>query len=205
MANQGFLSVFVVGMSFITQFVKNIKNTITHQTPKPEKKPTQTPQPEEKPTLNPDTLLETLFRTCVKSLLKFQAVSKSRFSLINHPLFIRWHLKFNFSRNCELICNCISYHRRQNIIALLRANGPPVSVLKVDKFGPSLVHCPVRINFRDFSRNMVICGSINGIVVCMSHLGGFEKKCLGLWNPAVEASCSSAYQELVPNVGGLGL
>lgn len=170
MANRGLLSLYVAGRSYITRFI----NLISPQTP-----------PEKNPPLNADTFLETMIRTCARSLLRFQAVSRSWFFFINHPGFVREHLRCNRARNREMLCNCLTFCESHNIVSFLRAKGPEVSIFEVDRRDSYRADdSQTRLDFFNFARKMIICGSVNGIV-CICHSKEFGEKFLGLWNPAV--------------------
>ena len=144
-------------------------------------------------TLPADLVLEILYRTQVKALVRCKCVSKSWYALINHPTFIQKHLEFNTPRNTLLICNfgCDSklakhslfsdYSRR--LIGLVSVTGPPIPLLQVDRHFTNRPNYPKKINFHDFSKRMVISGSINGIV-CLAHYQEMSGRFVALWNPS---------------------
>ncbi|KAK1370998.1 hypothetical protein POM88_037090 [Heracleum sosnowskyi] len=159
-------------------------------------KPTKSPLPsnpstneeEEKPipisTLEPEPFLDVLYRFSVKSLLRCRSLSKSWTALIGYPAFIQKHIDFNSSRNQQLICNSLYDRGRRRLIAFLSVKGPPIPVLDINLNFTERSNYPRIINFPDFSRKMVLAGSINGIV-CLSHHKEMLGQYVALWNPAI--------------------
>ncbi|KAL8107370.1 hypothetical protein AgCh_023959 [Apium graveolens] len=144
-------------------------------------------------TLPAHLVLEILYRTPVKSLVRFRCVSKSWFALLDHPTFIQMHLEFNTLRNKLLICNicCDDKSALKNspsgdysskLIALLGVTGPPIPLLRVDRHFTDRPNYPKKINFPDYSKRMTLCGSINGIV-CLAHYEEMSGRFVALWNP----------------------
>ncbi|KAL1815192.1 hypothetical protein ACET3Z_017766 [Daucus carota] len=143
-------------------------------------------------TLPADLVLEILYRTQVKALVRCKCVAKSWYALINHPSFIQKHLEFNTPRNTTLICNFgydsmlpknshfDDYSRR--LIGLLSVTGPPTPLLRVDRHFTNRPNYPKKINFPDFSKRMFVAGSINGIVF-LSHTQEMSGRFVALWNP----------------------
>ncbi|KAL1815976.1 hypothetical protein ACET3Z_018550 [Daucus carota] len=161
--------------------VKNAKTKRrSHKHPRPSNPPAvEDKKPTIVKTLPASLILEILCRTPVKSLVRFKCVSKSWLALLNHPTFIHMHLRFNtISRNTQLICNC------NHFIALLSFSQPPIPVLNINRNFTTRPNYPRRINFPDFSKNMVIAGSING-VVCLTHYKEMLGRYVALWNPAI--------------------
>ncbi|KAL1815162.1 putative F-box protein At4g38870 isoform X1 [Daucus carota subsp. sativus] len=168
-----------------------------HKPPKPQHHPTPSAAEKDKTitvkTLPADLVLQILYRTQVKALVRCKCVSKSWYALINHPTFIQKHLEFNTPRNTLLICNfgCDSklakhslfsdYSRR--LIGLVSVTGPPIPLLQVDRHFTNRPNYPKKINFHDFSKRMVISGSINGIV-CLAHYHEMSGRFVALWNPS---------------------
>ena len=80
-----------------------------HKPPKPQHHSTPSAAEKNKTitvkTLPADLVLQILYRTQVKALVRCKCVSRSWYALINHPTFIQKHLDFNTSRNTLLICN----------------------------------------------------------------------------------------------------
>lgn len=73
---------------------------------------------------------------------------------------------------------------------MLGFNKPPVSLLRIEneRIGSKVVRGYVReISFDDFSKDMVLAGSINGIV-CLSNGNEFFGRFVALWNPAVKCA-----------------
>lgn len=171
--------------------VKNGKSKKKYHKPTKPHHHSNPPLPEEnKPTsvktLPPHLLLQVFYRTPVKSLVRFKCVCKSWLALVNYPTFIQMHLTFNTSRNDkQLICSCgngVSYSHR--VIALLSLSQEPVPVLNIDKHYTERPNYPKKINFRDFSKKMVLAGSVNGIV-CLSHCEEMSERFVALWNPSI--------------------
>ncbi|KAL8107374.1 putative F-box protein At1g46984 [Apium graveolens] len=177
--------------------VKNGKTKKKYHKPtKPHHHSSSPPAQQNKPitvkTLPTDLLLEILYRTPVKSLVRCTCVSKSWFALIHNPTFIQMHLNFNTSRNKLLICSICcddksemkdfngDYSRR--LIALLGVTGPPMPILRVDRHFTDRPNYPKKINFPDFAKRMCISGSINGIV-CLAHYAEMSERFVALWNP----------------------
>ncbi|XP_074333107.1 putative F-box protein At3g10430 isoform X2 [Apium graveolens] len=156
--------------------------------------PAQANKPISVKTLPAHLVLEILYRTPVKSLVRFKSVSKSWFALINHPTFIKMHLDFNTSKNDKnkLICSC-GYGTFIDI-ALLSLSEEPMNVLRINKDFTERPNYPRKINFRDFSKNMVLAGSVNGIV-CLSHSEEMSERFVVLWNPSICCWCPIALVE----------
>ncbi|KAK1367961.1 hypothetical protein POM88_034053 [Heracleum sosnowskyi] len=145
-------------------------------------------------TLPAHLVLEILFRTPVKSLVRCKCVSKSWFALIHDSTFIQMHLEFHTSRNKLLICDicyddksvlknaCGDYSHK--LIALLGVIGPPIPLLRVDIHFTDRPNYPKKINFPDFSKRMILAGSINGIV-CLAHCEEMSERFVVLWNPGI--------------------
>lgn len=157
-------------------------------------KPTKHPRPSTPPpkennliginTLPPEAFLEVLYRLSLKDLQRCRCLSKSWVALIDHPAFIQKHLEFNSSRNTQLICSTAHDNDRRKLVAFLSANGPPIPVLDIDIHFTNRPNYPRQINFFDFSKKMVLAGSINGIV-CLSHRQEMFGRFVALWNPAI--------------------
>ncbi|KAL8107377.1 F-box/LRR-repeat protein At2g43260-like [Apium graveolens] len=173
--------------------VKNGKTKKKYHKPTKPSGPSNPPPPEEKQpnnakTLPADLLLEVLYRTPVKSLVRCKCVSKSWLALLQHPVFIRMHINFNTARfNKHLLCNtmCDSSKHSRKLIAYLGVTGPPVPVLHIDTQYTARPNYPRIINFPDFSKDMFLAGSINGIV-CLGHYKEMFGRFVALWNPAIK-------------------
>ncbi|KAK1367972.1 hypothetical protein POM88_034064 [Heracleum sosnowskyi] len=172
--------------------VKNGKTKKKYHKPSKTAGPSNPPAAEEKKpitvkTLPADLVLEILYRAPVESLVRCKCVCKSWLALLQHPVFIRMHIKFNTSRNNEqLLCNsmCDKFKQSQKLIGFLRPSGPPVPVLQIDTQYTVRPNYPRIINFPDFSKNMFLAGSINGIV-CLGHYNEMFGRFVALWNPAI--------------------
>ncbi|KAK1367963.1 hypothetical protein POM88_034055 [Heracleum sosnowskyi] len=81
-----------------------------------------------------------------------------------------------------LICSC-GYSTFVDI-ALLSLSQDPEVVLHIDRDFTDRPNYPRKINFRDFSKNMVVAGSVNGIV-CLSHSEEMSERFVVLWNPSI--------------------
>ncbi|XP_017230044.1 uncharacterized protein LOC108204891 isoform X1 [Daucus carota subsp. sativus] len=96
------------------------------------------------------------------------------------------HLDFNTSRNNkQILCNTTdiaNYGRK--VVAYLRVNGPPIPVLHIDTEFTVRPNYPRVINFADFSKNMSLGGSVNGIV-CLANYAEMFGQFVALWNPAI--------------------
>lgn len=139
-------------------------------------------------TLPADLIAEILCRTPVKTLVRSRCVSKSWYALIHHPSFIKLHLCFNLARNNKVIVsnsyNPVADFSLKRIISLKGINDPPVTMLHVHKLLPFRRDFPEKMNFPDFSKSMVLAGSING-VVCLTHFREIRERFVALWNPAI--------------------
>lgn len=135
-----------------------------------------------------DLIAEILCRTPVKTLVRSRCVSKSWYALIHHPSFIKLHLCFNLSRNNKVILsnsyNPVADFGLKRIISVHGINDPPLTVLPIHKLLPFRRDFLHKINFPDFSKSMVLAGSINGIV-CLTHFREMRKHFVALWNPAI--------------------
>ncbi|KAK1367968.1 hypothetical protein POM88_034060 [Heracleum sosnowskyi] len=166
--------------------VKNGKTKKKYHKPtKPQHHSSPPAAQEDKPitvkTLPADLVLEILFRTPVKSLVRCNCVCKSWFALIHHPTFVKMHLDFNSSRkDKQLICRS----PEQTLISLISLVKPPVILLNINKYFTDRPNYPRKINFTDFSKNMVLAGSVNGIV-CLSHYEEMSERFVALWNPSI--------------------
>ncbi|KAK1367971.1 hypothetical protein POM88_034063 [Heracleum sosnowskyi] len=69
-------------------------------------------------------------------------------------------------------------------VALLGLDQSPVTVFNIDRNFTTRPNYPRKINFTDFSKNMVVAGSINGIV-CLAHFKEMLGRYVALWNPGV--------------------
>ncbi|KAL8106912.1 uncharacterized protein LOC141672932 [Apium graveolens] len=154
--------------------------------------------------LPPSLIIKILTHTDPKSLARLKCVSKSWYALITNPLFIKKHLLIHSTNtHTHIICNAYitrkpntrncshrSTHSTCNRINCSKV----VSLLRVDKMPVRLVelengvngNCEFRkgIGFGEFSKNMVLAGSVNGVVLVM-NLGELNERFVGLWNPGV--------------------
>lgn len=89
--------------------------------------------------------------------------------------------------NNHIIFNSIVRNHTDTHICSLRFNKPLVSLLRIEneRIGSKVKECPYQVTFDDFSKDMVLAGSINGIV-CLSHDNEFFGRLVALWNPAVK-------------------
>ncbi|KAL1820873.1 hypothetical protein ACET3Z_015742 [Daucus carota] len=166
---------------------KNHKPTETQETSNP------TPEEEEEKkkmifpisNLPPGLLLDLLYRFYAKSLLQLRCFSRFWLALIDNPIFRQNHvINFNSPRNRQLICNSFHDKGRRKLVAFLSAQGSYTPVLDVDLHFSDRPNYPRRINFKDFSKNMVLAGSINGIV-CLAHSKEMCGRFVALWNPTI--------------------
>lgn len=142
----------------------------------------------EEEALPADLIAEILCRTPVKTLVRSRCVSKSWYALIHHPNFIKLHLSFNLARNNKVILsnsyNPIADFSLKRIISLRGVSDPPDTLLRIHKLLPFRRDFPEKMNFPDFSKSMVLAGSING-VVCLTHFREIRERFVALWNPAI--------------------
>ncbi|KAK1352632.1 hypothetical protein POM88_053063 [Heracleum sosnowskyi] len=148
-------------------------------------------------TLPSHIIVQILYRTPVKSLGRFRCVSKRWYFLISHPKFIRNHFHFNKLLNTHIIFNSIVRNHTDTNICMLQYNKPLVSLLRIEnkRIGSKIREWPYELTFDDFSKDMVIAGSVNG-VVCLSHDKEFFGSVVALWNPAVKCSKLIALRDL---------
>lgn len=141
-------------------------------------------------TLPEDLIDEILCRTPVKSLVRFRCVSKPWLLRTLDPKFISMHLNHNtLHKTKQLICNTYAYDFKYKstwkVITYIHLRHPIVPVLEIDIDSKDKSNYPRKINFADFSKEMVMVGSING-VICLSHHDKEMKGCyVALWNPAI--------------------
>ncbi|KAK1385453.1 hypothetical protein POM88_023188 [Heracleum sosnowskyi] len=140
------------------------------------------PQPTGK-TLPAELLLEILYRTEVKSLVRFMCVCKSWYGLITHPKFVKKHFCFNSKCNSHAIFNAYGVGNRK-AISLLRVDKMPIRLLDIDYSGKYRFDYPRKINFTDFSKKMHVTSSINGVVLLM-NIDEIPGRFVVLWNPAI--------------------
>lgn len=144
-------------------------------------------------TLPEDIINEILVRTPVKSLVRFRCVSKSWLLRTLHPKFISMHLKHNTMRHDkQLICNIYDRMTSSKLIAFVSLHGPVVPVCRSDVDSADKPDYPRKINVDDFFKEMVLAGSINGIMclsingmTCFSKYKEMKGRSVALWNPAI--------------------
>lgn len=136
-----------------------------------------------------DVITEILYRTPVRSLLRFKCVCKYWYFRISHPRFIYKHLKFSENR---LICNAHdSTELTRKLVCYVRVTQLPVPVmimkntqLRVEVDFLERFDFSKKVEFLDFSKRMVLAGSVNG-VVCVAHSREMKGRFVGLWNPSI--------------------
>ncbi|KAL8101639.1 hypothetical protein AgCh_033508 [Apium graveolens] len=143
-----------------------------------------------KKTLPENLICEILFRVPVKSLIRFRCVSKSWLLRTHDPRFISMHLKHNtLCNNKKLICNTYAYDFKYKncwkVIAFIRVRDPIIPVLEIDLDVKVKDDFTGTINFADFSKDMVMVGSINGVICLSSHLREVKGRFVALWNPGI--------------------
>lgn len=96
----------------------------------------------------------------------------------------------------KLLCHIYNYDvvnkTVYELVAYLGLRGPVMPVLKIEKDSASRSDYPRKINFSDFSKEMVLAGSINGImcltisgVMCFSKYKEMKGRSVALWNPSI--------------------
>ncbi|KAL1834788.1 hypothetical protein ACET3Z_004439 [Daucus carota] len=137
-------------------------------------------------TLPPELLLQILYRTEVKALVRFKCVSRSWYALINHPMFIKKHLSVSTSNksNSHVIVKANNAGGCGKSIILLRVDKVPVRLLDIDTRARDSDGYPRKINFVDFSKKMHVAGSVNGVVLVM-HIDEMMGRFVALWNPGI--------------------
>ncbi|KAK1367508.1 hypothetical protein POM88_033600 [Heracleum sosnowskyi] len=119
--------------------------------------------------------------------MKFRATSKFSCALVDNPVFVEFYLRYNKSRNTALIADNSFDENGRKTVSLLRVDAPPAHIHHIDKQF-KVGHFKVRRhfsppNFSEFSKNMVLAGSVNGIV-CVTNEIDFAEAFVGLWNPS---------------------
>ncbi|KAK1367510.1 hypothetical protein POM88_033602 [Heracleum sosnowskyi] len=151
--------------------------------------------------LPPALIIKILTHIDPKSLARLRCVSKSWYALITHPLFIKKHLHINtLSINTHVICNAYNTRYRNTrdfirdsdsnrncnkVVSLVRLDKMPVRLVELEN-GVIKGSCDFSkgISFGEFSKNMVLAGSVNGVVLVM-NLGELNERFVGLWNPGI--------------------
>lgn len=131
--------------------------------------------------------LQVLFRCPVKELLRFKWASKSSYALTSDPSFIKSHMKFHVARNKILICTSWFEETGRKQIDLVSFNLPPISVFTISRNLMNIYNEPSDFNnvsFSNFSKNIVLTGSINRIV-CVTNCREMEGRFIGVWNPSI--------------------
>lgn len=143
-------------------------------------------------TLPDELILEVLYRTPVKTLVTFRCVSKSWLALTFDPRFISMHLSHNALTNKHTLYHAYATDYKAKTLTLLHnVNEPPTHLYVLKPSQPRKLDYPRKFNFPNFFKEMVFCGSINGIV-CLSHsqhpdscyFVEWGRFCV-LWNPAM--------------------
>lgn len=120
-------------------------------------------------TLPDELILEVLYRTPVKTLVTFRCVSKSWLALTFDPRFISMHLSRNALTNKHTLYHAYATDYKAKTLTLLHnVNEPPTHLYVLKPSQPRKLDYPRKFNFPNFFKEMVFCGSINGIV-CLSH------------------------------------
>ncbi|KAK1352769.1 hypothetical protein POM88_052607 [Heracleum sosnowskyi] len=151
--------------------------------------------------LPPALIIKILTHIDPKSLARLKCISKSWYALITHPLFIKKHLHINtLSINTHVICNAYNTRYRNTrdfirdsdtnrncnkVVSLLRLDKMPVRLVELEN-GVIKGSCDFSkgISFGEFSKKMVLAGSVNGVVLVM-NLGELNERFVGLWNPGI--------------------
>ncbi|KAK1390488.1 hypothetical protein POM88_018666 [Heracleum sosnowskyi] len=145
------------------------------------------------PTLPHDVILEILYRSPVKDLIRFRCVSKTWLALTLDPTFIHMHL----DHNKPSIRIMFHGSTPDYTDAVMASTDPTMTevLFKVKYNEPYRLGYPTGFKFRDYTNKMVFCGSVNGIV-CLSYyrsLGNDDSlkwERIVLWNPAINC-CKS--------------
>ncbi|KAK1367509.1 hypothetical protein POM88_033601 [Heracleum sosnowskyi] len=118
-------------------------------------------------------------------------MTTSKSNSFNFPqnLFLNLYIEhqYNKSRNTALIADNSFDENGRKTVSLLRVDAPPAHIHHIDKQF-KVGHFKVRRhfsppNFSEFSKNMVLAGSVNGIV-CVTNEIDFAEAFVGLWNPS---------------------
>ncbi|XP_059288568.1 F-box/kelch-repeat protein At3g23880-like [Lycium ferocissimum] len=124
-----------------------------------------------------DFLTEILSRLPVKSLLRFKSVSKSWFSLICSPEFIKSHLSLSAKNNNTDYTN----YRVMLRIAQPEFNLKDCSLKSLLHDESVIEESNLDYPMKDSSISFLIEGSVNGLICLVS---GAEE--LVLWNPSIK-------------------
>nr|XP_033512127.1 F-box protein CPR1-like isoform X2 [Nicotiana tomentosiformis] len=137
------------------------------------------------PVLPSEILYEILLRLPVKTLLKMRCVSKSWFSLISCPQFIKTHLKFS-TQNQDF--RCLFYGSRENSLTL---NTCSLDEIIYQEESPPI---PIAVQL-DFPCNGVL-GVCEGLF-CIFNQFWY----IFIWNPSIRKSKKLPFSGLDPRCG----
>lgn len=141
------------------------------------------------PRLPENVMRMILSRIPLRDVLRFSCVCRYWYLRIYQPIFINMHLENSLLLNHHehpVICSAYDdTNPAYKPVCLINTTGPPTRIFNVQTHSTFDSNYPDKINFFDFSKNMVLAGSVNG-VVCLSHSQD-EINCrfVALWNPAL--------------------
>jgi F-box interacting protein len=130
-------------------------------------------------TLPQDLIAEILSPLPIKSLLRFQCISKSCFALINNPYFINMNLERSSSRERSLIMET-STHRPKNYYSVNFSNE--------DRFGEPVKIFPPLIRRRKnlYHTSISVIGCCNSLVCIRKYDQYRGSNQVAIWNPSIK-------------------
>lgn len=112
-------------------------------------------------------------------------VCKSWNALITHSQFASKHFERNKNNATSFLLIAFCQRLRRKSLSLFRLNHHPHTLVDINSIAARrLDYFYLRNNFPDFFKELVVAGSINGIV-CVSSFCKSITRFLALWNPAI--------------------